>query len=116
MYAELDKQVRAIQAESLNPFDPSILPRAHKLAIAEMRKAMGLPAEDTGKPAPKPTGNKRDLPPSLANVPAADITETTDNGEFAYLDRLAEKGDGLAYETALGKLSDEARERYLESN
>jgi len=114
MYAALDNQVRIIQAESANPFDPSILARAHKAVQTEMRKALGLPDEekDTQKQTPKP---KRDLPPSLVGVPAADITDTQDNSEFAYLDRLQDKG-GTAFEDALAKLTDEQRDRYLFAN
>ncbi|CAN7305965.1 hypothetical protein LJR231_001576 [Phyllobacterium sp. LjRoot231] len=113
MWAELDNQVRLIQAESLNPFDPSILPRAHKAAVASMRAAMGLPPEDPAKPAPKPpAGARRDLPPSLANVPASDISDTVDNSEFAYLDRLQERND-TSFEDALAKLTEEQHARYL---
>lgn len=115
LYNSLDQEVRKIQSESENQFDPTILERAHKAVTAAARKALGLPEEEPGKDNPKPkTVQRRDIPPSLANVPAADITETQDNGEFAYLDRLQEK-DGLAFEKALAKLTDEQRDRYLAS-
>lgn len=50
-------------------------------------------------PAAKP---KRELPPTLARVPQSDI-ETTDDGKFAAIDRLASE-DPEAYEAAVAKL------------
>lgn len=115
LYANLDFEVRQIQAESKNPFDPAILERAHKVLQDKARAALGLPPEDANKPAPKPAPvARRDLPPSLAGMPAADITETLDNSEFAHLDRLQAKG-GTAFEDALAKLNDDQMARYLAS-
>jgi hypothetical protein len=119
LYTALDAEVRRLQGQSDNPFDPDILGQAHRTIDAQMRKAMGLPPEETPRQesktdpaAKKPAGRKplADIPPTLAQVPAADITDT-DGGEFAHLDRL----DGEKFEAALARLTDEQRDRYLAS-
>jgi hypothetical protein len=115
LYGMLDATVRKLQQASRDPLSPQILERAHEQISGQLRKALGItevpkpktPAADPAKPVPK-----RDIPPTLANVPAADINDADDGGEFAYLDRLAEQ-DVEKYEAALGKMPDEARERYL---
>lgn len=116
MWDALNNEVKKLQLEHDNPFDPSYLEQAHRTIQASVRKSLGLPAEET--PEAKPAGEgkdkaqKRDIPPTLATAPAADITDTSDGGEFAYLDRLAEK-DPIKYEEALGKLSPEKMDAYL---
>jgi hypothetical protein len=52
------------------------------------------------------------MPPNLGTVPAADITDADDGGEFAHLDRLAAK-DSVSFERELAKMSPDARDRYL---
>lgn len=103
----LNDVVKELQAESDNPFDPGILDRAH----ARIQQEMGQVAPKQHDPAPKP---QRQIPPSLAHVPASDISETEDNGRFAHLDRLAEK-DPIAYEAEIAKMSDAEREAYLQA-
>jgi hypothetical protein len=49
----------------------------------------------------------KELPKTLASVPAADTNE--DSGEFAYMDKLV----GLDYEKAISKMSAEQRERFM---
>lgn len=118
LFEMLDYEVRRLQFQAegagKNKFDPTILQQAHQTLENAARKALGLPPVGEGKkPEMKPNGGKkRELPPSLAFVPAADSTETDDGGDFAYLDRLADK-DGVAFEDALRKMSDADRERYL---
>ncbi|MRX32815.1 hypothetical protein [Aminobacter sp. MDW-2] len=104
-YENLDRLVRQLQAEADNPFDPAILKQAHERIVAEF---------GGGTPTPKDPGKKRDLPPNLSAIPAADNNDDEDGGKFAYLDRLAEK-DGVEYEKQLGKLSDAERDLYLQS-
>jgi hypothetical protein len=56
-------------------------------------------------------GRKPDLsmvPKTLAHLPAADIPQTGEVGEFDHIDRL----DGLAMEKAVARLSESERERY----
>lgn len=113
LYVALDGEVRRLQAGSDNPFDPALLAQADATIKAQMRKAMGMP--DTPTPAatpPKKDGKGRVIPPTLAHLPSADLTEETDGGEFAFLDRLSEEDPGK-FEAALGKLTEDQRERYL---
>ncbi len=119
LYEALDREVRKLQATADNPFDPKILATAHKAIDAQIRKATGQ-AEPTPTPTPKPnttpaakTAAKREIPPTLAHVPAADITDADgDNSKFAWLDRLADQ-DAEKYENELAKLSEAEREQYL---
>lgn len=116
----LDKEVRRLQAEAVNPLNPKLLERAHKNIAGEVKKAFGIdmPTDKGKKDDPGKTGGKKtppkkrdDPPPTLTNVPAADATDTGDGGEFAYLDRLAEK-DSIAYENELKKLQSRSPEKY----
>lgn len=108
----LDAQLKKLQEKAANPFDPSLLTEAHKQVDARMRKAYGIP--ETPTPAAKKAAAKRDVVPTLGGLPAADMTPTDGDGEFAGLDRLAAK-DPAAFERELAKLSDEQRDRYLQS-
>lgn len=62
--------------------------------------------DTTKKPAREPDLSK--VPKTLANLPAADISETGSD-EFAYLEKL----DGIELEQALRKLTPEQEARYL---
>jgi hypothetical protein len=93
--------------------------------IADLRKAYKQWAEDLGvaspeKKAEQPAQQKpqeqrqqRNVPPTLGKVPAAE-NNTTDDGKYAYLDRLAER-DPVKYEEALAKLSPAQWEEYSQS-
>lgn len=63
-------------------------------------------SEQAKKPAREP--DLSNVPKTLANLPAADISETGSD-EFAYLDKL----DGIALEQALRKMTPEQEARYL---
>lgn len=67
-------------------------------------------APDKKEPEKKP---KQGVVPTLGAAPAADANDT-DDGEFGWLDRLAES-DPLRYEAELMKMSDAKREAYLQS-
>lgn len=116
LYAQLNEEVKRLQAEGGDPFDPGILDRAHGNIQAAARAALGLPAETPKKPAaaetPKPP-KRPAAPPSLQSLPAADPADIDDGGEFAYLDRLADK-DPLAYEAALSKLEKSSPDKFNE--
>ena len=117
LYTMLDTELRKLQSASLDPLNPKHLQKAHEIIDGQLRAALGEGAGTKKDPAGKtPAGKtppaKREIPPTLANVPSADITDAEDGGEFAYLDRLANK-DVEAYERELGKLSDDKRDRYL---
>lgn len=59
------------------------------------------------KQAPAPKKERKPAPPTLAKVPASDAN-STDDGRFAYLDRL----EGVAYEEALAKLTPAQLDEY----
>lgn len=125
LFNALDAEVRRLQTDADNQFDPGILEQAHKAVEAQVRKFLGQPDPEPGKDAgaagakkagdSKPAGKKplAEIPPTLAGVPAADITDT-DGGEFSHLDRLADT-DPEKFEAALARLSSADRDRYLAS-
>lgn len=87
-------------------------------AYDRLRADMGLApvkASASAAPQPRDTGKPtmRDLPPNLKNVPAADL-ESTDDGQFAMLDRLMET-DPMGYEAALAKMPEAQQDAYLRS-
>lgn len=107
----LDTEVRRLQVEAGekggNPLDPAILVQAD----ANIKASLGeQPAGAKPAPAKPALGAKLPLPPTLANVPAADITDT--DSKWAALDRLSEN-DSAAYEDAYAKLSPADRDTYL---
>lgn len=117
LYSQLNEEVKRLQAEGGDPFDPGILDRAHGNIQAAARAALGLPPETpnkkpAGADAPKPP-KRPAAPPSLQSLPAADPADIDDGGEFAYLDRLADK-DPLAYEKALEKLEKSSPDKFSE--
>lgn len=127
LYRMLDSEVRQrqhlAQEKGGDPHDPAILQQAHDAVTSEFAKITGQqpkpkvkeetpPAENKKVEKGLGDGKKREIPPTLAHVPASDVNDTNDGGKFAYLDRLAEQ-DGVAYEEALAKLSDAERESYL---
>ena len=63
------------------------------------------------KPAPKPKP-KAEIPPTLHNVPAADINDS-DDGKYSHLDALMNAGKFLEYEAVLAKLPDADQNDYL---
>jgi hypothetical protein len=121
LHSALDAEVRRMQAEiggkGGNTLDPRIVEVAHKKVTAQLARELGLKTgeKDAGKdqkPKAPDKKAKRDVPPTLSNIPSADITDANDDGEFGYLDRLA-NSDVLRYEKEFAKLSPEAQERYL---
>lgn len=70
-------------------------------------------AKDDGKPAKqKRRSAPPELPPTLHNVPAADVNDA-DDGKYSYLDALLNAGRNIEYEDALGKLSEAEQQDYL---
>lgn len=106
----LDAEVKQLQMQSNNPFNPAILERAHQNISDQVSKAYG--AKPAVQAKPKAAAAAREVVPTLGTVPAADANDTDGGGEFAWLDRLA-NADVEKYEQELAKLSDEKRERYL---
>ncbi|WP_288075950.1 hypothetical protein [Pseudomonas sp.] len=97
---QLDKAYGILATELGLKVDPA--PKVDAKA-ADKAKAPAKPAKD----------GKREIPPTLGTVPAAD-TSTTDDGKYAHLDRLMET-DPLAFEAALAKMSPADSEAYLAS-
>ena len=117
LHTMLDQEVRVLQARAQNegndPLDPAILQAAHRSIREQLAKDLGLQVDT--KPAGKRQGipPKRDVPPTLGSVPAADI-EDTDGGKWAVLDRLADS-DPAAFQERLESMSDAERDAYLDA-
>lgn len=110
LYQTLDMTVRnlAAQEENQNLSGAEILAKAHEMITAEL----GL--QDAKRENGKKTGSKKiDAPPTLARVPAADMTEL-ENTRWSKLDRLMET-DPERYERELAKLPEADREAYLQT-
>lgn len=113
----LDQEVRRLQVAASesgkNPLSPAILAAADQAIRDQLGKiGVALPAKTpAAKPEKSDQSLKPKIPPSIANLPATDITDT-DDGRYSGLDRLAER-DPVAYEAALARMSDAEREAYL---
>ena len=121
MTIAFDSVVRKVTADPNNQklSDRQMLERAHKIFTSDIATLGGdkpaakaeddKPAKDAGKP-------RRDIkaPPTLANVPSAEI-ESADGGKFAALDRLAETNP-IKFEKAFAKLPPAEQQAYLEAN
>lgn len=104
--AALDVAVRQLDADPANASKPDawFLEEADR----QVRERMNLGAKPKAK-AKQP--DLSGLPKTLANLPAAELSETGAD-EFAYLEKLLDK-DVMAYEAALRKLTPEQEARYL---
>lgn len=129
-FAMLDDEVKRLQVRTENPFDPSLLKKAHQSLVAKARALLGQSGNDD--PAPKADEKKKaaaetrkpgsrqpksaigEIPQTLAQVPASDTVEVDDGGKFGYLDRLSDS-DPVKYEQALARLSQAERDAYLAS-
>ena len=100
-YKALDDQVRYLQTTQPNLPPATMLQKARNAVAA----IMDLPAT-TAQPQTKPKRGAVDIPPTLAQIPAA---ESNAQDEFAYLDKLS----GDAYTAALAKLTPDQQQRFL---
>lgn len=109
-FAALDTAVKVVASKEENA----------DLGVREiLQKAMDLCIEQgviaaKAKPEAAPAAKPRKpiaAPPTLAHVPAADMTGTDEGNRFAYLDRL----DPVAREAAVSKLSPADLDAYLAS-
>lgn len=109
----LDQRIREIATseEGAKLSNIQILTQARD----DLVRAFGAPAQAKPQPnglAEVPGGKQRvQPPPTLARVPAADVSETSDS-QFAALDRLADT-DPMAYEDAIAKLDPQTLDRYM---
>lgn len=116
LHKVLDTKVRELQVVAVNPLSPKLLAKAH----AEIQAALGLPIGKTETPTPKPApttppapaARRPAPPPTLAQIPATDITDADDGAEFTHLDQLLER-DSVRFEQELARLSPADRDRYL---
>lgn len=112
MHRTLDTAVRELASKEENAglSGAEILAKAHEQIVSEFGLQQAKPAKGDSK---KSGARKMDLPPSLARVPASDLTET-ENTKWSKLDRLMET-DPERYEAEVAKLSDSDRDAYLMS-
>lgn len=112
----LSDTIKAIAAIPRNQSlsNAEALAKAHRMVQAELGETSAPQAQvqAPAKTAPAPTVKKPDIPPNIATLPAAAMNETQ-GGEFAAIETLRKSGNVEAYEEALDKLSDAARNRYL---
>jgi hypothetical protein len=112
----LDAEVRRLQINSPDPFNPRILRKAHANIQAVMGKTPE-PERADKKPAkvksktPVVPGKKPQVPPTLARVPQDEIDDA-EGGKFARLSRLSDR-DPHAFEVAFMRLTPQERDEYL---
>lgn len=108
-FIALDGAVRLVASREENAaLGPrEILQKAYDECVAQGMLQPRKAAADPAKPAPK--RKPIDAPPTLAKVPAADMTDTDEGSRFAHIDRL----DPVAREEALMRMSDADRDAYL---
>lgn len=93
------------------------LERVHRKLIADAEfTGLDIPAiEKSGKKAEKtaPEGDESlgKAPRTLASVPSSDVSNL-DDSPFASLERLAQKGDPIAFEEAMAKLPADKRDQF----
>lgn len=110
-----DQVLRTVTAVRINAgqaYGKAELERAYKIWADERGievKAPAAKASAAKAPAAKDE-QKKELPPTLAKVPAAS-NEDTDDGKYAALERLADK-DPQAYQEAIAKMSAAEYEAY----
>lgn len=109
LFATLNTAVKAI---ANNPKNAAMGPDE---VLAEADKQVRARMVVGDKPTPKPKVQERQidrtkLPPTLHGLPSAEIPETGESTEFAYLDKLT----GMDLERALAKMTPEQEARYLQ--
>lgn len=115
-----DQIVQRITAETMKAGkEPGLadLQKAYKQWADDLGVTPQKPAKEEGKQPgkqeQKPAKQARNVPPTLGKVPAADTT-STDDGKWAWLDRLADSNPEK-YEAEIGKLSEAEFEQYSNS-
>lgn len=115
----LDKAVQELAAypSVANLPHEQFLERVHKKLIAEAEyTGLDIPAigKSTGQKAKQtPPGDESlgKAPKTLASVPSSDVS-TLDDSPYASLERMAERGDPIAFEEAMAKLPADQRDRF----
>lgn len=84
-----------------------------ELGLPAAVTSAAAPAQAAAAPAAKVPPKPHAFPPNVGALPAADVTDTS-GGQYAHLDRLA-SNDPIAFEEAVSKLSDSARDAYFKA-
>lgn len=108
-YDSFDYAVRLVTGDQANSelTGAQQLEKAYQNWVTELGIQVDQPAQSGAKHDPR----KPKVVPNIGSLPAAQANDT-DDGKFAYLDRLADS-DPLKYEATLAKLSEADREAYL---
>ena len=108
-YDSFDYAVRLVTGDpdNANLTGTQLLEKAHQNWVSEL----GIQVQAPEQPAKEAPVKQQKIVPNIGSLPAAQSSDT-DDGKFAYLDRLAES-DPLKFEAQLAKLSDADREAYL---
>lgn len=113
-FDQVVRVVTAVQQAAGKPIGRPELERAFKIWADERGIDAKAPAAKDPEPAAKAPAakneQKKELPPTLAKVPAAS-NEDTDDGKFAALERLMDK-DPQAYQAAIAKMSPSEYDAY----
>ena len=112
-YDSFDYAVRLVTGDQANASltGAQQLEKAYQTWVTELGIQVEQPAKSADKSAAQTAQGKPRVVPNIGSLPAAQANDT-DDGKFAYLDRLADS-DPLKYEATLAKLSDADREAYL---
>lgn len=108
-FDDIVKKVTADPA-NLNLSDRAQLEKAYKIYMDDVGAALGVQSTPPKAAQQTPQRAVRNVPPTLARVPAAE-PESLDGGKYAALDRLA-AADPIAYEAAVAKMSESERSQY----
>lgn len=111
-FKAIDQAVRIVASlpDNVDKSVREIMQEAYDLCVFKKQIVPKEPAKAAVKPAAAPTRKPIVAPPSLAKVPAAEMTDTTEGNRFAHLDRL----DPVAREEALAKMSEADQNAYLQ--
>lgn len=115
----LDKAVQELAAypSVANLPHEQFLERVHRKLIAEAEytgldiPAIGKSTEQKGKQTPPGDESLGKAPKTLASVPSSDVS-SLDDSPYASLERMAERGDPIAFEEAMAKLPADQRDRF----
>lgn len=111
-FDQVVRTVTAVRIAAGQPFGRAELERAYKIWADERGIEAKAPAakEPAAKAPAAKNEQKKELPPTLAKVPAAS-NEDTDDGKFAALERLMET-DPQKYQDAIAKMSSTEYDAY----
>jgi hypothetical protein len=115
----LDKAVQELAAypSVANLPHEQFLERVHRKLIAEAEftgldiPAIGKSKQTAKKAAPDGDDSLGKTPKTLASVPSSDVSNL-DDSPYASLERMAERGDPIAFEEAMMKLPADKRDQF----